>query len=475
MPEQVSSKAFPRYSFGLAILVSVLIPLKLSLTYIALSPLLLMWALKTWKEERWESALRFVGSPIFSSFLAFIASCLISAFFGIDPIQSLSEIGALLVFFLFALCFFELVKSHSVLPVLLGLVCGQSLAAFHTIFQKAYPNHISRLFIGDVSESGQLAMTLCIALGLILFFRDSSALTARSPRARGWQLWSLLHVSLFVSLGFANSTSASTLLVPTLSLFTLVTVGTAIRYGLRLESEQRWEFFLLVLAFPLLLSALLLNMKRGPWAGVIASILLLLVLRRPKLFVPALLALALVFWGVDPIRSRIESSRDHFFITGGRSQIWEIGFELSSRFPLGIGYSNSEVLRDFSDEIPRNLTHFHSNPINILVETGWIGLACFLWWILSILKCGFQRSDSDAKAILSQSLAAAILAWQLAGLVEYNVGDSEVLFVAFLLVSCLAAISDKTQANPNVIPFPSLRRGGRIDRGQSIDTAESKS
>jgi hypothetical protein len=68
-----------------------------------------------------------------------------------------------------------------------------------------------------------------------------------------------------------------------------------------------------------------------------------------------------------------------------------------------------------------------------LAETGWLGAAFFIWLIVALLKCCF----ADRRNIPAVAMGCALVSWQAAGLVEYNVGDSEVLILVWMLVGSL--------------------------------------
>jgi O-antigen ligase len=216
-------------------------------------------------------------------------------------------------------------------------------------------------------------------------------------------------------------------------------------------SDNKTYALLTSLAIPLVTAALILNLKRGPWLGVLVATFLLLWFYRKKWLLLLLAAITVSFLMVPDVKNRLAASEEHFFIAGGRSAIWQIGFDLAPRYPLGIGFENSGVLRNYSDEVPPELTHFHNNFLNILVETGLFGLLCYLWWVAALLAKSIvpalktQRTDWDIErrshSVVLCSLGLAILAWQIAGLVEYNFGDSEVLLVALLLWGFLESIA----------------------------------
>lgn len=200
------------------------------------------------------------------------------------------------------------------------------------------------------------------------------------------------------------------------------------------------------------------------------GLLVFLFLSGRRLILPAVVTLLVLLFLMDPVRARLAQSVEHFFISGGRSSIWEVGVELASRFPLGIGYENCQILNLYSREIPPELEHFHSNVLNVLVEHGWIGLALYCWWLLSLWARAFPRfathresptpapppptsekeltpefsreRNTKSSHYILRGLGCGLLSWQCAGLVEYNFGDSEVMLLAFLMSGLLVAAAD---------------------------------
>jgi O-antigen ligase len=186
-------------------------------------------------------------------------------------------------------------------------------------------------------------------------------------------------------------------------------------------------------AMPLMICALLVNLKRGPWLGVLVGCVCFACFYSRKLIAPLAAAAICAAVVVTPIRERILDSYEHFTISGGRSTIWRIGAELVSEYPLGIGYHNSGILREFSPEIPPELKHFHNNLLNIAAETGWLGVFVFIWLIAAIVKTCFSNRNKP----LYVALGCAVISWQCAGLVEYNFGDSEVTILAWMLLGLI--------------------------------------
>ncbi len=116
--------------------------------------------------------------------------------------------------------------------------------------------------------------------------------------------------------------------------------------------------------------------------------------------------------------------------------MWSLGLEIFARKPLGVGYDNSEFMRTLEPSLPSSHRHMHNNFINIAIETGFLGLAAYCWFLFVLFRI-VKKSYIETKDILLLCLGTSIAGWQVAGLVEYNFGDSEILFIALLVIACL--------------------------------------
>ena len=294
------------------------------------------------------------------------------------------------------------------------------------------------MFIGTVTESGQLALTVTAGVGAAAYYSHGIKAAAQPVRA-------FVHFVLFILLAFAPNLGLGGWAFFVLAAVAAWPVAVGAAGALRtawnehappaLAARAIWNYLL-----PLLLAALLANLKRGPWIGVIAGTSLFLLLYRPRLLVPALALAAILLLGVPPLRSRLSHSAEDFYISGGRSIMWRIGAELAARHPLGIGYANSKYLRRFSPEIPPEHEHFHNNFLNVLVETGWVSFAVFLWWLARICRAAFRRPYASPERLLASGIGCAVIAMMAAGMVEYNFGDSEVCLILFVLLGLLSGM-----------------------------------
>jgi hypothetical protein len=435
---------YDSYGGLLLLLACALLPLKLSLTYAVLLPLITLFLAS--QHHRIVDIISECRSTTIP-FIFFLISALFCGLFGFRPLGSGLEVLRLAFMALLTLCTFDVLRSGKTISSLNGalrqnsgicvcllvLIGAQTIAASYSIFEAASAGQLPHLFIGAVSESGQLAIVLPLAMGLTLGSLSGSK--DQSPIFIGFVLLAGALLFGFRSQILTNTGLANLALLPFLATLVLAVVKVA------RSTERQSHLAVLMIGLPLLSAALILNLKRGPWLGVATAFLVLLWVFKRRLIAPILTIGAIIFICFPPIQNRLAVSEEHFFIAGGRSAIWQIGADLASRYPLGIGFENSAVLRKFSDEVPPELKHFHNNALNILVETGLIGLLCFLWWITSLLRLSFKLS---AKAkLIPLAVGTSILAWQTAGIVEYNFGDSEVLLIAFLAWGFLCAASNQ--------------------------------
>ncbi len=399
--EKISS-FYRNQRLTLATLSAFLIPIKLSLLYLVLCPSILLFLIAQKKNIR-----ATLQNPIFVPYLFFIISIIISSFFGLNIERSLSALPSLLFFSIAIFFYADVVRSEGLESIFTALLLGQTCAALHTILDATFPGQIPGFFPGKVSESGQLAMTIVLTLGFLLI---------------RWE----------------HSTTLSKILG----------IDSLGEQHLRLNRITRTFPKFLTPIFLILLAALLINLKRGPWAGVFIATALLFRSYAKRYVIPTLILVVLLIASVAPIRERIQSSWQHFLIPGGRGVIWEIGAELAQHYPLGIGYHNSSMLPDYSPEIPPNLRHFHSNFLQIIVESGWLTFFIYSWWLFVIFKSALSLSTKDSPhGIIVSILGCSLLAWQIAGLVEFNLGDSEVFVLAALIIGALGASTKEVRKN----------------------------
>jgi len=419
----------------MACAIAFVIPLKLSYIYIGLIPTLVIWLFAC--PDRVKSAL-YRSRTVVLPLVIFLSVALYSSLFGIDPLNSLSK-GSRMLLYAFSIPFFLDAASKKPILPLLCLLLSSSLTALYAVLQSSFPEEAGRIFHGQVSHSGQLALTILVLVG---FMAVVAKLAKEEPHPSKWLGSICIGVGLLL-VGFGESFSVSQSARHLIAIaLTILLVWQTVKLFRSANPTAALQNWLILVCLPLLLSALLVNLKRGPWLGVLLGLSLYFLIKKPVRIIPVLLIAAGVSFFIEPINERIMDSPEHFTISGGRSTIWQIGSDLAIRYPLGVGFANSRFLRDFSVEIPPELQHFHNNMLNILVETGWLGLFLYLWWVFAIVVWHFRARKSPLFGPLLLSGSCAFLSWQIAGIVEYNFGDSEVYLLAVAVAGMMLAFQE---------------------------------
>jgi O-antigen ligase len=193
--------------------------------------------------------------------------------------------------------------------------------------------------------------------------------------------------------------------------------------------------------------ALGLTSVRGAWLGFAAGCVSSSLGLRRRWLVLAVLALvvagALV---VEPrLLERVRTMGDLADdTTRDRLAMLEAGLGLAIAHPLtGIGPGQVKHVYPIvapAEALRRSTSHLHDTPLQIVVERGLPGLAAWLAIWVGFFGAAWRvfrrvpRADAEARALVLGSMAA-IAAFLVAGLFEYNFGDTEVLLVALALMA----------------------------------------
>ncbi len=232
------------------------------------------------------------------------------------------------------------------------------------------------------------------------------------------------------------------------------TVRLALSRGARAREAEAALAFVVV---PVAAWALVISQTRSAWIGVaagLAALAALALLRAPRLVWAALaVGAALLLVSPGGIRSRLtvldESSRDRYYM-------WQAGLDMVLERPVfGQGPGMVEVVypRFRWPEAPNpRQPHLHNNLMQVAAERGLPGLVFFLWWVgvafLAALREA-QRAAASGRGPgwAAAGVLAALSAVFVAGLFEYNLGDSEVLMLVLLLTAVpFARSGDGAQA-----------------------------
>jgi O-antigen ligase len=215
------------------------------------------------------------------------------------------------------------------------------------------------------------------------------------------------------------------------------------------------------------LGGLVATYTRGAWLGFAAGALALLPTTRSGRWtlLGGLIALGLlVLAGPPHLRDRLLTMGDPDDPTvKERVYMWRSGLAMWSGHRL-LGVGPGGVKRGYEvyalpEAVKKRTGHVHNTPLQILVERGLIGLVAWLWIWGAFYTCsiGLLRRLSEAeraeRALVAGSLTA-ITGFLVAGLSEYNFGDSEVVMVAWCVMALpfIAAVRAADEGRPGPLP-----------------------
>jgi putative inorganic carbon (hco3(-)) transporter len=243
-------------------------------------------------------------------------------------------------------------------------------------------------------------------------------------------------------------------------------------------NTRRRDFIWIIPLGCLIAVPLVLSDTRTAWAGTVAGALVVILLRKPRAII-VLFAITLAVYLVSPAKTkqRLESSwnlKDPN--TKNRIEIWGTSWRLIKHNPwFGVGLKNvnREALqyRGNHDYPDWAYQHAHNNFLQIAVERGIPGL---LFWIWLMIRLGWDalrvyrvssKSPPDSKEARIASVAAlgALAALLVAGLGEYNFGDSEILTLFLFIMSAPYTFLIRIPVQGS--PFPVQWGTGNGERG----------
>ena len=265
----------------------------------------------------------------------------------------------------------------------------------------------------------------------------------------------------------------------------------------RAPSRRGWQGTPLLIASALMAGGVLFSFSRGGWLALGAAVALLLGLAARRtlvlLLAAAVLALFLGLLGAlsllpSQVTGRLSAVTDNFQIFDARTAlltpenwsvvermaVWQTAWTMFEESPLtGVGAGN--FARLYPDYALRNWkdpqAHAHNFYLNLLSETGLLGLGGFLvFWLALLAFAGRtvllarRRQGTDDYYGLALGLAAALMAITIHNLFDHLFVHGMAIQLG-LLAGLLAAIHRQVAAAPAVEPAPFHGRpvSGRAD------------
>jgi O-antigen ligase len=220
----------------------------------------------------------------------------------------------------------------------------------------------------------------------------------------------------------------------------LTMISGCVLLGFAFEANGRWRAVGLAAVVPL--GAMLLTFTRNAYVGTVAALIAYLALRRPRgllLLPPALL---LLFWLLPgPIRDRVRSIGDLEDPSNrDRVSMVKAGGRMIRDFPVfGLGPDMVKpyyVLYREPDAARWRVPHLHNNALQLAAASGVFAALAYLALAAAVLaRTGrLLRSGSPhGAAPLLAGVWLASVALFVAGLFEYNFGDTEIEMATLVL------------------------------------------
>ena len=289
-------------------------------------------------------------------------------------------------------------------------------------------------FLGHyMTSSGLLAIALVLAVARVAF-------APRWPRPERRDAWLLLGMGLalgglhLVERGGEGGRVARSIFV----------AGLCVAAALLAVRSARWPgrstgLVLAAAAAVIATWALAVSQTRNAWLGALFGLATVLVLRAPRTLWLLPVGLLLLF-ALRPanLMARLTwsdaSSIDRYYM-------WQAGLDMIRDKPV-FGQGPGMILRTYPDyrwaEAPNpRQPHLHDNAMQIAAERGLPALAFWLW-MMALLVLGALREARKARARKRFEAPAALGALAtliVAGVFEYNFGDSEVLMFTLIVAS----------------------------------------
>ncbi len=234
-------------------------------------------------------------------------------------------------------------------------------------------------------------------------------------------------------------------------------IGFPIALALVLAVRRKRLRVALIVAAVLLAANLILNMKRGAWVACFAALLVLAVVEKRRLVLVVLVVLIAAGAAVPSARNRVVQA--FAGDVGQRLKLWRAVPEIVRRYPLGVGPGCSYHVIRSKELVPRDVylqmphrVHFHNTIAELAVVAGPLAVVAFLWWfgafgLWALKRLRRMSPDAAARPLVVAGLVAAV-AFFVNGLFEYNLGDSDVTLMLYLLMgAAIAAASTQESAS----------------------------
>ena len=227
----------------------------------------------------------------------------------------------------------------------------------------------------------------------------------------------------------------------------LLPVVIGLSYYSKIRRERHW----LQLSALIILTAIIFSYTRGVWLGIIGGLIFMAILRSKRLLLLVITGIIVgsMFLTIFPsskLTRRVVGTFKSERPVGDRIYFWQGSLRIIRDYPItGLGWEGFGIVypRYKPAEGRQLVCHAHNNFIDMAVDSGLLGLGIFIWFLVTIYKVGFhifkELEDGYFKGI-AWGFLGSLTAFLIAGLSQYNFGDSEVVMLFYFLLAMVMVI-----------------------------------
>ncbi len=382
------SRYCDHFMYGCLVLFAFSLPLSIAVSQGALILALMGWGVKIVLEKR----LNWERTPLDYPLLAFLAAGFLSALLGFDPAKSLAGLRTFWTFLIIFILYNNVRDAGRVKLLISALIAGAVVTSLYEIVLNSAKllSGIEPDLLGSMSRAGQLMLICGVASAYLLYKKDMKGR------------------------------------------------------------------MVLLLVVAVLVSAEILQFKRGSWIALFCVLMVQGLMKSRKIILPVIAIFAALFCLYQPARGRLLNIRREFSQgTGGRIEMWRTAPSIMRDYPVGTGLDNVETLMYMYNpsielkEGRERHSHLHNSYLQVLVETGPLGLGAFLSFCAVFLLVSYRlfrrvREKYPYEKSLLLGSFSSFVGFLVNGLFEHNFGDSEVVMVVFFLMGLTFIIGGRT-------------------------------
>ena len=201
-------------------------------------------------------------------------------------------------------------------------------------------------------------------------------------------------------------------------------------------------------AFALVSLALLLSLTRNAWLGFLTAATILIAMRKVRWVIAVPVVIAIVFVGSllifpSAVANRMSSVfNPNETSNRDRLQMLRSGWEIIKDYPVtGVGIDmikNVYPQYRSPDSVFRNNQHLHNNIVQMAAENGILALIAWLWLIGKVISdlIRWKRNEmSREEQFMIHGTIGIVISLFVAGMFEYNFGDSEIKMLFLVLIT----------------------------------------